>query len=333
MRKGRRKYLAPLPVSFPEPSNTTESNKPIPVSPWVGQSEIIKKVESLIEKVKASGGPFPHTLLIGEEGLGKDKLAHFIAHAMGSKITVTSGPAIEREGDLIGILTNLGDKDILFVDNFQQLSKAVREYIYPALETRTIDFVIDKGPYAKTINFRLKRFTLIATIPDETALQENLRIQFICQYRLTPQSTQELHEILTNELRLVNLKYEEGAVNILAEAAKGNPGRGVKIIRGIAESLPSRDGLFCLTEASVREYLQLVSHNVQVEIVADLDRRIPEIVKRAVWRRDQGQCVKCRCRENLEFDHIIPISKGGSNTARNIELLCERCNREKSDQI
>ncbi|HLD82687.1 MAG TPA: AAA family ATPase, partial [Candidatus Omnitrophota bacterium] len=135
------------------------SLRPSRLAEFVGQKDIVENLKVCISAAKQRKEPLEHILLSGPPGLGKTSLAHIIAHEMGSKITATSGPAIERAGDFIGILTNLDKGDILFIDEIHRLSKVVEEFLYPAMENFQIDFVIDKGPYAKTIKFNLKPFT------------------------------------------------------------------------------------------------------------------------------------------------------------------------------
>src|SRR3989344_3890610 len=133
------------------------SLRPTRLKEFIGQKALVENLKVALEAAKKRREPLEHILFSGPPGLGKTSLAHIIAHEMGTKITATSGPAIERAGDLIGILTNLEAGDILFIDEIHRLSKVVEEFLYPAMESFQIDFVIDKGPYAKTIKFNLRR--------------------------------------------------------------------------------------------------------------------------------------------------------------------------------
>ena len=127
---------------------------------FVGQKGVIEPLIIALQAAKKRNEPMEHVLFSGPPGLGKTSLAHIIANEVGTKVTATSGPAIDRAGDFIGILTNMSEGDILFIDEIHRLSKTVEEFIYPAMENFQIDFLVDKGPYAKTIKFNLKRFTL-----------------------------------------------------------------------------------------------------------------------------------------------------------------------------
>ncbi len=131
------------------------SLRPQGFNDFVGQKDLVAGLRVAIAASKQRGEPLEHTLLSGPPGLGKTSLAHIIANEMGARITITSGPAIDRAGDFIGILTNLEKGDILFIDEIHRLSKTVEEFLYPAMENFKIDFIVDKGPYAKTINFNL----------------------------------------------------------------------------------------------------------------------------------------------------------------------------------
>ncbi len=137
------------------------SLRPKKLPEFIGQKDIVDNLKVCLTAAKQRKEPLDHVLLSGPAGLGKTSLSHIIAHEMGTKITATSGPAITKAGDLIGILTNLEKGDILFIDEIHRLSKVVEEFLYPAMESFQIDFIIDKGPYAKTIKFNLKPFTLV----------------------------------------------------------------------------------------------------------------------------------------------------------------------------
>ncbi|MBI3315997.1 MAG: AAA family ATPase, partial [Candidatus Omnitrophica bacterium] len=149
--------------------------RPAKISEFVGQEDVLENLTIALQAAKKRKEPLEHILLSGPPGLGKTTLAHIVAHEMKAKIMATSGPAIERAGDLIGILTNLEEGDILFIDEIHRLSKVVEEFVYPAMEDCKIDFVVDKGPYAKTIKFALKRFTLIGATTRSGLLSSPLR--------------------------------------------------------------------------------------------------------------------------------------------------------------
>src|SRR6185436_13725152 len=132
--------------------------RPQSLSDFVGQEAVRERLDVLMSAAKQRNEPLSHCLFHGPPGVGKTTLAHVISKTMGTNLTVTSGPVIEKAGDLAGLLTNLKQGDILFIDEIHRLSKTIEEYLYPAMEDFKIDFIVDKGPYAKTINFNLKPF-------------------------------------------------------------------------------------------------------------------------------------------------------------------------------
>ena len=160
------------------------SLRPKRLPEFIGQKDIIDNLKICLTAAKERKEPLEHVLFSGPPGLGKTSLSHIIAHEMGTKVTATSGPAIERAGDLIGILTNLEKGDILFIDEIHRMSKVVEEFLYPAMESFQIDFIIDKGPYAKTIKFNLKPFTLVGATTRVGLLSEPLRARFGMFYHL-----------------------------------------------------------------------------------------------------------------------------------------------------
>ncbi len=187
------------------------SLRPAKLSEFVGQKEAVDNLLISIQAAKERKEPLEHILLTGPPGLGKTTLAHIITHEMDGKIVATSGPAIERAGDLIGILTNLSHGDTLFIDEIHRLSKVVEEFIYPAMENYQIDFVIDKGPYAKTIKFNLKHFTLIGATTRAGLLTAPLRGRFGIFYHLDFYEPKDLVKIILRSAKLLNVKLDKDA--------------------------------------------------------------------------------------------------------------------------
>src|SRR3989339_1970978 len=168
------------------------SLRPERLSEFIGQKDLADNLKIAITAARERCEPLEHILFDGPPGLGKTSLAHIVSHEMSGKITATSGPAIERAGDLIGILTNLEKGDILFIDEIHRLSRTVEEYIYPAMENFEIDVVMDKGPYARTYKFNLKRFTLIGATTRAGLLTAPLRGRFGMFYHLEFYETDDL---------------------------------------------------------------------------------------------------------------------------------------------
>ncbi|MBI3087494.1 MAG: Holliday junction branch migration DNA helicase RuvB [Candidatus Omnitrophica bacterium] len=202
---------------------------------FVGQPAVVENLRVAIQAAKRRGEPLEHILLAGPPGLGKTSMAHIIAQEMGAKITATSGPAIERAGDLIGVLTNLGRGDVLFIDEVHRLSKVVEEFLYPAMENYEIDFVVDKGPYAKTIKFRLKRFTLIGATTRAGLLSNPLRSRFGMVYHLEFYQPTELEEIVRRSAKILGIEVKPEACAEIARRSRGTPRVANRLLRRVRD--------------------------------------------------------------------------------------------------
>ncbi len=211
------------------------SLRPKKFSDFVGHKDIVDNLKIAIEAAKQRNEPLEHVLLSGPPGLGKTSLSHIISHEMGAKITATSGPAIERAGDLIGILTNLEAGDILFIDEIHRMSKVVEEFLYPAMENFQIDFVIDKGPYAKTIKFNLKPFTLIGATTRTGLLAAPLRGRFGIFYSLDFYKVEELAKIINNSSALLSVQINEEACLEIARRSRGTPRIANRLLRRVRD--------------------------------------------------------------------------------------------------
>jgi len=211
------------------------SLRPRKLSEFVGHKEIVGNLKISMQATKQRKEPLEHVLLSGPPGLGKTSLAHIIAHEMNTKITATSGPAIERAGDLIGILTNLEKGDILFIDEIHRLSKVVEEFLYPAMESFQIDFVIDKGPYAKTIKFNLKPFTLVGATTRTGLLAAPLRSRFGIFYNLDFYKIEDLARIIKHSAKALGMDIEDGAADELSRRARGTPRIANRLLRRVRD--------------------------------------------------------------------------------------------------
>ena len=185
------------------------SLRPQNLGEFIGQKNIISSLEISIEAAKRRSEPLDHLLLAGPPGLGKTSLAYCIAREMNAKITATSGPAIERAGDLVGILTNLEVGDILFIDEIHRLSRVIEEFLYPAMENFQIDFIIDKGPYAKSVKFNLKPFTLIGATTRKGLLSGPLRGRFGLFFDFDFYSPEDLSLIVERSAQLLDIKIDD----------------------------------------------------------------------------------------------------------------------------
>ena len=208
---------------------------PTRLGDFTGQDSVKENLGIAIQAARERKEPMEHVLLSGPPGLGKTTLAHIISHEMGCKITATSGPAIERAGDLIGILTNLEEGDILFIDEIHRLSKVVEEFIYPAMENFQIDFVIDKGPYAKTIKFSLKRFTLIGATTRQGLLSAPMRDRFGIHAHLEFYEPRELVRIVNRSAKLLGMGLDAESALELARRSRGTPRIANRLLRRIRD--------------------------------------------------------------------------------------------------
>lgn len=211
------------------------SLRPRKLTEFVGQNEVVNNLKIALSAAKQRKEPAEHILLSGPPGLGKTSLAHLIAHEMGAKITTTSGPAIERAGDFIGILTNLEKGDILFVDEIHRLSRVVEEFLYPAMENFQIDFVIDKGPYAKTIKFNLKPFTLVGATTRVGLLSAPLRSRFGISYHLDFYRVEDLAKIVRHSAKLLGVEIDDEAAQEIGRRARGTPRIANRLLRRIRD--------------------------------------------------------------------------------------------------
>jgi holliday junction DNA helicase RuvB len=187
----------------------------------VGQERLIEQLRIAIQAAKLRGDVLEHILFDGPPGLGKTTLAHIISHEMGAEIHKTSGPALERASDLVGILTNLSRGDIFFVDEIHRLPRVVEEYMYPAMEDFRIDFVVDKGPYAKTIPLGIEPFTMIGATTRAGMLTAPLRERFGIFHHLDFYTAEQLEKIVMRAARVLEIEIDHGGARELADRSRG----------------------------------------------------------------------------------------------------------------
>jgi Holliday junction DNA helicase RuvB len=214
------------------------SLRPKKLSEYIGQTKVKEELRIYIEAAKLRKEPLDHVLLFGPPGLGKTTLANIISNEMGSGIRITSGPAIERAGDIAAILTNLQENDILFIDEIHRLNHSVEEILYPAMEDFELDIIIGKGPSARSLRLDLPHFTLIGATTRAGLMTSPLRDRFGVINRLEFYSVDELSEIIKRSSKILNVSISEDASKEIGRRSRGTPriaNRLLKRVRDFAQ--------------------------------------------------------------------------------------------------
>jgi Holliday junction DNA helicase RuvB len=236
------------PVEEDIPLDTTL--RPKRLAEYLGQEKVKENLKIAIAAAQGRGEPLDHVLLYGPPGLGKTTLASIIAAEMRVSIRTTSGPAVERPGDIAAILTSLKDDDVLFIDEIHRLSRVVEEKLYPAMEDFVFDIILGKGPGARSLRLNLPRFTLIGATTRFAMLSPPLRDRFGAVYRLDFYDKEAIAAIIRRSARILGIEVEEGGVREIARRARGTP--------RVANRLLKR----------VRDYAQVMAEGVITEAVA-----------------------------------------------------------------
>jgi hypothetical protein len=282
-------------------------------STFIGQEEIKLSLMTLIAAARKKGEPLHHLLLCGQLGMGKVTLAKIIATEMGVNTKITSGKTIDGEFGLLISLTDLRAGDILIIEQIESMRKNIGMLVF-AMENN-----LEKLP----------RITVVGITSKPSRVDEQLR-SLMFAFNFTPYDIVDLGKIISLSAAQQGINIEVDAAILLAEQSNGCPGEALLVLDKVHEyAIAYADGQITSTIAREAFAVFVPKNNSPL-----LERQpISDDVKMFVWKRDGGRCIKCGSQENLEYDHIVPISKGGSNTTRNIQLLCEKCNRSKGANI
>lgn len=249
--------------------------RPSKIDDMIGREQEKKTIKMMIDSARKRNEVLDHILFYGPPGLGKTTFALAIANEVGSSIRVTSGPAIERQGDLAAILTNLKANDILFIDEIHRLSRVVEEILYPAMEDRALDIVMGKGPSAKTIRLSLEPFTLIGATTQIGKISAPMRDRFGLIQRLDFFNDEDMVEILKRACALWSIEIDKDALQQLAIASRGTARVGLRLLRRVRDYLQSVNGKEVTTDTVEKTMKLLGIDDIGLE---NIDREILRVV-------------------------------------------------------
>jgi Holliday junction DNA helicase RuvB len=249
--------------------------RPSLFSEFTGQAKVKERLEITVAAAKQRSEPIDHILLNGPPGLGKTTIAHIIAKAMGANIKCTSGPTIEKAGDLAGLLTNLEEGDVLFIDEIHRLQKTIEEYLYPAMEDYKLDIIIDQGPNARSVRLNLPRFTLIGATTRSGLLTAPLLTRFPIRERLDYYQADQLQQIVIRSARLLGIDIETTGAMEIARRSRGTPRIANNLLRRVRDYAQVRGDGRITAESADRALAML---EIDQNGLDEMDKRILEAV-------------------------------------------------------
>jgi Holliday junction DNA helicase RuvB len=260
----------------PQPDDhLDQSLRPRLLADLIGQDRIKENLAILIAAARQRGDPLDHVLFYGPPGLGKTTLAHVLANEMNVNIKVTSGPAMEKTGDLAALLTNLHAHDIFFIDEVHRLGRTVEEMLYPAMEDYALDIIIGKGPSARSIRLKLPHFTVVGATTRLALLTAPLRARFGAVYRLDFYDIEAMCKIVSRAGRVLNLKVDPEGVDEIAQRGRGTPRVALRLLRRVRDYAQVRaDGV--INRHIARQALDLL--NVDPLGLDEMDRRVLQTI-------------------------------------------------------
>jgi Holliday junction DNA helicase RuvB len=245
--------------------------RPKTLTELIGQEQVKENLRILIDAARQRKEPLDHVLFYGPPGLGKTTLAHVLANEMGVNIKITTGPALEKQGDLAAILTNLRAADILFIDEIHRLGKTIEEILYPAMEDYALDIIIGKGPSARNLRLKLPRFTVIGATTRLALISSPLRARFGVVYRLDYYDLEAMQKIVKRAANKMGVTAEEDGIEEVAKRARGTPRVALRLLRRVRDFSQVRgDGV--ITQSAAAAALDLL--NVDRQGLDEVDLRV-----------------------------------------------------------